>query len=88
MAESEDMRHVWRDGSVIKDTGCSDMVPRFSSQHPLSVSEQTVTPTPEDMIQFSSLLKQCTHMIYAYIYMNRYIHTYVQKLIYKKVLKS
>ena len=45
----------WRDGSVIKNTGCSCRGPRFSSQHPHGGSQPSVTPAPGNLMPSSGL---------------------------------
>jgi hypothetical protein len=39
----------WRDGSVVKSTGCSSRGAWFSSQQPHNVLQLYVTPIPEDL---------------------------------------
>jgi len=39
----------WKDGSVIKSTGCSSRGFRFNSQHPCGSSQLSVIPVPGDL---------------------------------------
>ena len=61
----------WRDGSVVKSTGCSSRGPQFNSQHPHGSSQLSVTPasgdpTPSDIhagktpVQMSTSLFSCS----------------------------
>jgi hypothetical protein len=43
-----------RDGSVVKNTGCSSRVPRFTSQHPHGRSHLSVTPVLGDLTPHTS----------------------------------
>jgi hypothetical protein len=36
----------WRDGSVVKSTGCSSKGPRFNSQYPHGGSQLSITSVP------------------------------------------
>jgi hypothetical protein len=40
----------WRDGSAVKNTGCSSKGPGFNSQHPRGSSHLPVTPVPGDLM--------------------------------------
>jgi hypothetical protein len=48
----ENTNMVWRDGSAVKNTGCSSRRPGFNSQHPHGTSQLSVTPVPEDLAPF------------------------------------
>ena len=52
----------WRDGSVVKSTGCSCRGPGFASQHPHGGSELPVTPVPGDRIHSSDCHRDQAHM--------------------------
>ena len=52
----------WRDGSVVKTTGCSSRRPKFCAQHPHGGPQMLVTPVPEDLIPSSGL---CVHQAYT-----------------------
>jgi hypothetical protein len=41
-------KYGWRDGSVIKSTGCSSRGQRFDSQHPHGSLQSSLTPVPGD----------------------------------------
>lgn len=42
----------WRDGSLVKNTGCSSSGASFDSQHPHDSSPPSVTPAIEDLTIF------------------------------------
>lgn len=42
----------WRDGSVLKSSGCSSR-PRFNSQHPHGSLQQSITAFPGDLMPSS-----------------------------------
>jgi hypothetical protein len=44
------IREDWRDGSVVKSTGCSSRGPGFNSHLPHGGSQLSITPVPEDLI--------------------------------------
>lgn len=58
----------WRDGLVVKDTGCSSRGPGYSSQHWYSDSQSPVTPGPGNLIPSSEFHNQHAHMWYTGIY--------------------
>ena len=57
----------WRDGSMVKSTGCSSREPRFNSQHPHSHSQPTVPPVPgESSNTFWPLQAPGTHVVHRH----------------------
>jgi hypothetical protein len=51
-----DIREGWKEGSAVKSTVCSCRIHGFSSQHPHSVSQPSVTPVPEALTPSSDFL--------------------------------
>jgi hypothetical protein len=41
---------AWRDGSAVKNTGCSPRGTELNSQHPHGSSQLSVTPAPRDLM--------------------------------------
>jgi hypothetical protein len=46
----------WRDGSVVKSTGCSSRGPRFNSQHLHGSSQLSATPVPGEYEAHETLM--------------------------------
>lgn len=69
---------IWQHGGqpAVKDAGCSSSGPGFSSQHPHSGLQPSVTSIPGDPKPSSDLLvRQARHVIHRYTYL-RNIHTH------------
>jgi hypothetical protein len=62
----------WRDGSVVKSTGCFSRRPGFSSQLPHSCSQPSITPISGDLMASSGLHR---HTWCIYIHENKHSYT-------------
>lgn len=56
----------WRDGSAIKNTGCSCRSPAFSSQHPLGGSLQFLTTIPGYLAPSSGICGHHAHVMHRH----------------------
>ena len=53
----------WRDGSVVKRTGCSSRGPKV--QYPYGSSQLSATPVPGALMSFSGLRGDCRHLVHS-----------------------
>lgn len=67
----------WKDGSMVRSTGCSTRGSRLDSQHPHDNSQLSVTPMPSPLRLSSVLRRHCTHGAQSYMQIK---HTHANEI--------